>query len=108
MRGLAALDPPPGFWDAVLAHVASEVDDDPEAVAPVSLAEHRVRRRVARFVAVAAAVVGVVVAVIAVPHRSEVTPNVAAVVAQHGAQGSDTGDPVSMLAPVGPLAGFRR
>ena len=28
--------------------------------------------------------------------------------AQHGAQGSDNGDPVSMLAPVGPLAGFRR
>ena len=42
------------------------------------------------------------------PDRSEVSPNVAAVVAQHGAQGSDVGDPMSMLAPVGPLAGFRR
>jgi hypothetical protein len=50
----------------------------------------------------------VVVAVIAVPRRSQVTPNVTAVVAQHGAQGSDAGDPISMLAPVGPLAGFRR
>jgi hypothetical protein len=49
-----------------------------------------------------------VVAVFAMPHKSEVSPNVAAVVAQHGAQGSDTGEPVSMLAPVGPLAGIRR
>jgi hypothetical protein len=49
-----------------------------------------------------------VVAIVVVPHRNEVSPNVAAVVAQHGAQGSDNGDPVSMLAPVGPLAGFRR
>jgi hypothetical protein len=59
-------------------------------------------------VAASAAAVAAVVAVVGVPHRSEVSPNVAAVVAQHGAQGSDNGDPVSMLAPVGPLAGFRR
>jgi hypothetical protein len=52
--------------------------------------------------------VAAVVAIVVVPHRSEVSPNVAAVVAQHGAQGSDHGDPVSMLAPVGPLTGFRR
>ncbi len=58
--------------------------------------------------AAAAAVAGIIVAVIVVPQRSEVTPNVTAVVAQHGAQGSDAGDPISMLAPVGPLAGFRR
>jgi hypothetical protein len=79
----------------------------------VPLAERRPavparRRRVAWLAAAAAAVAGVVVAVVAVPQRSEVTPDVTAVVAQHGAQGSDTGDPISMLAPVGPLAGFSR
>jgi hypothetical protein len=52
--------------------------------------------------------VAAVVAIVVVPHRDEVSPNVAAVVAQHGAQGSDNGEPVSMLAPVGPLAGLRR
>jgi anti-sigma factor RsiW len=109
VRSLAALDAPPGFWDAVLAHVGSEPDDRAETVAPPrALTARRPRRRVAWLAAAAAAVAGIVVAVIAVPHRSEVTPNVTAVVAQHGAQGSDAGDPVSMLAPVGPLAGFRR
>ncbi len=109
VRDLATREPPPGFWDAVLARVGSEADDAPETVAPVvALAERRPRRRVAWFAAAAAAVAGIVVAVVAVPHRSEVTPNVSAVVAQHGAQGSDAGDPISMLAPVGPLAGFRR
>jgi hypothetical protein len=98
----------------VLAHVeavdvvavAGDGEVTPAAVVP--LAERRSRRRVAWFAAAAAAVAGIVVAVIAVPQRSEVTPNVTAVVAQHGAQGSDAGDPISMLAPVGPLAGFRR
>ena len=70
-------------------------------------ARARPRRRTTWLAAAAAIVIGLV-AVIALPHRSEVSPNVTAVVAQHGAQGSDAGDPVSMLAPVGPLAGFRR
>jgi anti-sigma factor RsiW len=115
VRSLAARDAPSGFWDAVLAHVEAgegegEGDGDGEVtpVPVVPLAERRPRRRVAWFAAAAAAVAGIVVAVIAVPQRTEVTPNVTAVVAQHGAQGSDTGDPISMLAPVGPLAGFRR
>jgi negative regulator of sigma E activity len=114
VRNLALRDAPAGFWDAVLAHVeavdvvavAGDRKDTPAAVVP--LTERRPRRRIAWFAAAAAAVAGIVVAVIAVPHRSEVTPNVTAVVAQHGAQGSDAGDPISMLAPVGPLAGFRR
>jgi anti-sigma factor RsiW len=109
VRNLSVRDAPAGFWDAVLAHVEAETDDDTaEPASVVPLAERRPRRRVAWFAAAAAAVAGIVVAVIAVPHRSEVTPNVTAVVAQHGAQGSDAGDPISMLAPVGPLAGFRR
>jgi anti-sigma factor RsiW len=109
VRDLTTRDAPPGFWDTVIERVERESDDGSEAVAPVAtLTERRPRRRVAWFAAAAAAVAGIVVAVIAVPHRSEVTPNVTAVVAQHGAQGSDAGDPISMLAPVGPLAGFRR
>ena len=111
VRNLSMRDAPAGFWDSVLAHVEGDDDDGHELVDPapvVPLAEYRPRRRVAWLAASAAAVVAVVVAVVAVPHRSEVTPNVTAVVAQHGAQGSDAGDPISMLAPVGPLAGFRR
>jgi anti-sigma factor RsiW len=127
VRSLAMHDAPAGFWDAVLAQVEAAADDhhgrdDADSLAPVvPLVERRSRfsvparsrhavparsRRVAWLAA--AAIAAVVVAVIAVPHRSEVTPNVTAVVVQHGAQSSDTADPVSMLAPVGPLAGFRR
>ncbi len=109
VRNLTAREAPPGFWETVIERVERESDDGSEAVTPVAtLTERRPRRRIAWFAAAAAAVAGIVVAVIAVPHRSEVTPNVTAVVAQHGAQGSDAGDPISMLAPVGPLAGFRR
>jgi anti-sigma factor RsiW len=113
VRNLALRDAPAGFWDAVFANVEAADDDDvvdrtviPAPVVP--LASRRPRRRVAWLAATAAGIAAVVVAVIVVPHRSEVTPNVTAVVAQHGAQGSDAGDPISMLAPVGPLAGFRR
>ena len=106
LRGLSQRDAPAGFWDAVHASVVA--DDEPDAadrevVVPITAARST-RRRWGWVAASAAAVVAVIV----VPHRSEVSPNVAAVVAQHGAQGSDNGDPVSMLAPVGPLAGFRR
>jgi anti-sigma factor RsiW len=112
VRGLPSLEAPAGFWDSVLTTVGAAEDDvvdlaDAPTVSPMPLPAPRSRRRAAWFAAAAAIVVGVV-AVIAVPHRSSVTPNVTAVVAQHGAQGSDAGDPVTMLAPVGPLAGFRR
>jgi anti-sigma factor RsiW len=103
LRGLPERDAPAGFWDALHARVA---DDDDEVVVPIHAA--RSTRRRWGWVAASAAAVAAIVAVIVVPHRSEVSPNVATVVAQHGAQGSDNGDPVSMLAPVGPLAGFRR
>jgi anti-sigma factor RsiW len=108
VRNLPARDAPDGFWDALLIRVAAE-DDDEDEVAPVVALDGRRsgRKRVAWLAAAAAIVVGLV-AVIAVPHRNQVTPNVTAVVAQHGAQGSDSGEPISMLAPVGPLAGFRR
>ncbi|MDQ1430566.1 MAG: hypothetical protein QOF40_1168 [Actinomycetota bacterium] len=113
VRNLALRAAPDGFWDAVFAHVEAAEDDevsDPAAVTTpvVPLSERRSRRRVAWLGAAAAAIALVVVAVIAIPHRSQVTPNVTAVVVQHGAQGSDASDPISMLAPVGPLAGFRR
>jgi anti-sigma factor RsiW len=112
VRALPSLDAPTGFWNAVLTTVASAGDErgevvDAEPVPPVSLAPKRLRHRTA-WIAAAAAIVAGVVAVVAVPHRNSVSPNVTAVVAQHGAQGSDAGDPVTMLAPVGPLAGFRR
>jgi anti-sigma factor RsiW len=113
VRGLPERDAPAGFWDAVYAHVAADTDDEvnddvvvPIAV-PITAAPSHPRRHWA-WIAASAAAVAAVVAIVVLPHRSEVSPNVAAVVAQHGAQGSDNGDPVSMLAPVGPLAGFRR
>ena len=109
LRGLPERDAPDGFWDAVHAHVVADVDaDDADEDIVVPITAARSSRRRWGWVAASAAAVAAVVAVIVVPHRSEVSPNVAAVVAQHGAQGSDNGDPVSMLAPVGPLAGFRR
>ena len=104
LRGLPARDAPDGFWDSVYAGVAA--DDDVVVVPITSARSQRLRRW--GWIAASAAAVAAVVAVIVVPHRNEVTPNVTAVVAQHGAQGSDSGDPVTMLAPVGPLAGFRR
>jgi anti-sigma factor RsiW len=111
LRGLPTRDAPAGFWDSVHAHVAASDDDDgvadDDSVVPITAARSHPRRRWA-WVAASAAAVAAVVAIIVVPHRTEVSPNVAAVVAQHGAQSSDNGDPVSMLAPVGPLAGFRR
>ena len=112
VRGLPSLQAPAGFWDRVLANVGAADDASVQGIdapptAPMPLRARRSRRRTSWVAAAAAIVVGVV-AVIAVPHRSSVTPDVTAVVAQHGAQGSDAGDPVTMLAPVGPLAGFRR
>ena len=109
LRGLPERDAPAGFWDAVYAHVAADDDEaaTDDVVVPITAAPSHPRRRWA-WIAASAAAVAAVVAIVVVPHRTEVSPNVAAVVAQHGAQGSDNGDPVSMLAPVGPLAGFRR
>jgi anti-sigma factor RsiW len=119
LRGLSEREAPPGFWNAVHAHVAADdvvvVDDgSDEVVVPITRpiarpnGGGRSSRRRWGWVAASVAAVAAVVAIIVVPHRSEVSPNVAAVVAQHGAQGSDNGDPIAMLAPVGPLAGFRR
>jgi anti-sigma factor RsiW len=114
LRGLPEREAPGGFWDSVLANVAAADDDvsrEDEVVIPLATARSTARSTLRRrwtWVAASAAAVAAVVAIVVVPHRSEVSPNVAAVVAQHGAQGSDHGDPVSMLAPVGPLTGFRR
>ena len=115
VRGLAARDAPPGFWDAVAASVTADAAADPATDsatdAPTGEVVHIAsgRRKAVRWlVTAAAAVVAVVVAAVIVPGRARVSPNVAAVVAQHGAQSSEAGDPISTIAPVGPLAGFRR
>jgi anti-sigma factor RsiW len=108
LRELPERNAPEGFWDSVHARVVADVEPEGDDDVVVPIAAARSARRRWGWVAASAAAVAAVVAVIVVPHRSEVSPNVAAVVAQHGAQGSDNGDPVSMLAPVGPLAGFRR
>jgi anti-sigma factor RsiW len=111
VRALPSLDAPDGFWDRVRTNVAGAGDEvdavDAAPAVPVPLAPRRRRHRVAWFAAAAAIIAGVV-AVVALPHRSSVRPDVTAVVSAHGAQGSDAGDPVTMLAPVGPLGGFRR
>ena len=108
LRELPAREAPEAFWDAVYVHVAADnaTTGDDDVVVPITAA--RSARRRWAWIAASAAAVAAVVAIIVVPHRHEVSPNVTAVVAQHGAQGSDRGDPVTMLAPVGPLAGFRR
>lgn len=108
VRALPTRDAPEGFWDAVHAGIAATDDgpaDDPAPVVHITAA--RSRRRVA-WIAASVAAAAAVVAVIVVPHRGQVSPNVTAVVAQHGAQSSDSGDPIALLAPVGPLAGFHR
>jgi anti-sigma factor RsiW len=102
VRGLAPRDAPAGFWAEVLAAVAES------PAPPVPIEGRRSRRRVTWIAGVAAAVAALVAAVLIIPSRAEVTPNVVAVVAQHGTQSSDAGDPISALAPVGPLARFRR
>lgn len=99
VRALPTRDAPPGFWD----DVRSAVVDDEVSLAP-GARRHRRFGRVAGAVAAAAALIAVVV----MPGRPEVRPNVAAVVTQHGAQSVGAGDPISTLAPVGPLAGLRR
>jgi anti-sigma factor RsiW len=115
LRALPERDAPAGFWESITAAAAAADDEqDAAAAAPpdapvVTLDAARSRRRRAwGWLAASAAAVAAIVAVVVIPHRSEVRPDVTAVVAQHGAQGSDSGDPVGMLAPVGPLAGFRR
>ena len=108
VRALPRRDAPEGFWDAVSARVAAADDEATEDEAPVvPITAARSRRRLA-WIAASVAAAAAVVVVIVLPQRSQVSPNVTAVVAQHGAQGADSGDPISMLAPVGPLAGFHR
>jgi len=111
LRSVAQRDAPEGFWDAVLAGVVA-ADDSPvdaeETAAPVVSLDGK-RRGPGRWIATAfAAAAAVALAVIIVPSRDSVRPDVAAVVVQHGAQGSDHGDPIGTITPVGPLAGFRR
>ena len=119
LRAVAEQDAPEGFWDAVMAGVAAaddapieatvgaEGDDAPAEATVVSLDEKR--RGPGRWIATAfAAAAAVALAVIIVPSRDTVKPDVATAVVQHGAQGSDLGDPIGTITPVGPLAGFRR
>jgi anti-sigma factor RsiW len=107
LRAVAARDAPDGFWDGVLAGVATADGTDAEVAPVVSLDERR--RGPGRWIATAfAAAAAVALAVIIVPQRDSVSPDVTAVVVQHGAQASNQGDPVSTITPVGPLAGIRR
>jgi anti-sigma factor RsiW len=112
VRGLPRREAPEGFWEAVRAGVEASGNDvdglEPPATAPIDLDARRARRRRTWLMGAAAAIVALVAAVVIVPGRNQVTPNVTAVIAQHGAQSSDSGDPISTLAPVGPFAGFRR
>jgi anti-sigma factor RsiW len=126
VRGLPVRDAPPGFWDRVLAQVeaatATDIDasfdgtttDDVAPPVPISAARGARRGttsgrgRVVTWVAGAAAAVAALVVVVALPGQNTVTPNVTAVATQHGASTTNSGDPISGLVPVGPLAGLRR
>jgi anti-sigma factor RsiW len=102
LRSLDVRVAPPGFWDAVHAHVQG---DDVEAIESGDRARRPRWRTWGTAVAVAAAIVA---GIFLVPKRAEVQPKLGTIVAQHGAESSGTGDPISRLAPVGPFAGFRR
>jgi len=111
LRAVAEQDAPERFWDAVMAGVSAAddapVDEADPGATVVSLDEKR--RGPGRWIATAfAAAAAVALAVIIVPSRDTVKPDVATAVVQHGAQGSDLGDPIGTITPVGPLAGFRR
>jgi anti-sigma factor RsiW len=119
VRGLPAREAPDGFWARVNSVVeaadagdaVAEDHDDDEVAAPVPITAApgaKTRRRVNRFVAaVGVAAAAVIVAVAVLPGRSTVKPNIAAVATQHGASSVGTGEPISALTPVGPMAGFR-
>jgi anti-sigma factor RsiW len=126
VRGLPVRDAPPGFWDRVLAHVEAETATEVAAsgdrtttvevapAVPISAARGArrgttsSRGRVVTWLAGTAAAIVAVVVVVALPGQDTVTPNVTAVATQHGASTSNSGDPISGLVPVGPLAGLRR
>jgi anti-sigma factor RsiW len=119
VRALGTREAPPDFWASVVAHVnalddiAADLEQGDDVPAPVPITAARGRRAASRWsrlgwVAGAAAAVAALVVVVLLPNRNSVKPNVTAVVTQHGASTSDAGDPISGLAPVGPLAGLRR
>ncbi len=120
IRGLGAVDAPPGLWDAVLQDVgardvgardvgAREVgsrDADPDVVDLASRRARRAarpnRRKVAALAGIAAAaafVVGVAAVPTATPER--VRPPVAAFSDAHAARASVGDDAISNLASVG-------
>jgi anti-sigma factor RsiW len=121
VRGLPTRDAPPGFWDRVLAHVEAEAESEVEVptadvAPPVPITAARGTRRGTRssrgravtWFAGAAAAVAAVVVVVALPGQHTVKPNVTAVATQHGASASNSGDPISGLAPMGVASGPRR
>ena len=119
VRALRVREAPAGFWDRVIEHVESAgVDDVPVAAeampAPVpitsSTADRRSTRvgRPARWLAGAAAAAVALVVVVALPDDNAVKPDITAVATQHGANTSESGDPISGLAGVGPLLGLRQ
>lgn len=123
VRALGAREAPAEFWDRVVEYVesADHADNAPattaEVAAPVPIGAARGTQRgervspggraVRRLAGAAAAVVALVV-VVALPDDSTVKPNVTAVATQHGANATESSDPISGLAGVGPLLGFRK
>jgi anti-sigma factor RsiW len=115
VRVVSRRDAPDGFWARVHEVVeAASTDDSEDAprptadVTPITAARGTRRRRIGRIVvAAAAAVAAVAVTVAVLPGRHTVRPNVAAITTQHAASAAGAGEPISALAPTGPLAGFR-
>ncbi|MEI8001183.1 MAG: zf-HC2 domain-containing protein [Actinomycetes bacterium] len=120
VRGLPTPEPPPGFWDRVVAVVeadgASDASDlvvaDPASagvrLAPVVPIGRR--RATTRWLAAAGAAVAaaVVAAVVLVPQPGRVTPPVGALVDAHALRSSVQSDVASTLAPLALSAGFHR
>jgi len=109
LRANAAVTPPPGLLDGIVAEVAAMDVVEPAGAPPAPVADLATKRRskgrVAAWVGGMAAAAAVGVAVI-VPTQPVVNPPVAAVVRTHAARSSVDGVPTDRLAQSSIRAGF--
>ncbi|MGZ4675425.1 MAG: hypothetical protein ACXVJ7_06890 [Acidimicrobiia bacterium] len=111
VRGLAAVAPPAGWIDSLLAGVEADIRDDDGDGTVVDLAAARTHRRgwarVTATAAAAAAAAAIAAAVI-VPSRAPSAPTLATDVRVHQAGAAAAGDPVSGLTPLATPLRFGR
>ena len=110
VRSLPLVEPPEGFFDALLAEAESSETRDEGASEVVDLEQARARRakRRNRWIAAlgTAAAAAVVVAAVIAPSPARVKPSVASLSNAHALRSSTAEDAVSALASVGKVTGF--